>query len=38
MHEIDTVLFFDKVVPKFDTRNAMRKKMSDLRLVNLADF
>ena len=31
MHEIDRVLFFDKPIPKFDTRTSQRKK-ADLRL------
>ena len=31
MHEIDRVLFFDKQIPKFDTRTSHRKK-ADLRL------
>jgi hypothetical protein len=31
MHEIDRVLFFDKKIPKFDTRTNLRKK-ADFRL------
>jgi hypothetical protein len=33
MFEIDQVLFFDKVIPKFDIRN-MKRKQSDHKLMN----
>ena len=34
MHEIDRILFFDKLIPKFETRNVKRKQ-SDLKLLDL---
>ncbi len=35
MHEIDRVLFFNKVIPKFETRNENKKKQSNLLLLDL---
>jgi len=37
MNEIDRVLFSNIDVPKFDTRNAMKRKSSDLNLIQMTN-
>ena len=37
MNEIDRVLFWNINVPKFDTRNALKRKVSNLLMIQMTN-